>query len=404
MRASSATLLFPCVLALSVLLPAGAHASQPAFVYVNANPDHSANSVSAVHLAKDGRTTLVPGSPYATGGAGLAPAAGAEFAHRIEVSRARNLLYAANDGSGTIAAFVVNPFDGTLAPVPGSPFAVEGWSSFSGISLTSSADGRFLYASGTTVVSFSIAANGALSPIGSEWVFGQRVAGVAVTGDNTRLFLSTPSGVFILDTGESGLAADSPDVLSVGSTATDLRLDPLGARLWVGTKSSGILAYQVGPGAIDIVPGAPFFAGTAGLSGLSADTYGRMLFAYSNTGPRLLGAHSNVDGSLTLGPSSPLTPALVSTGGALTPDGRFLFLSDGLGQLDAWTTTDDGGLGHAAGFPLTISATHGFSSVATFPDKNPTPAPATPGWLTLALAAAFALVGARRVQRSPAPD
>jgi hypothetical protein len=38
------------------------------------------------------------------------------------VSRSRNLLFAANDGSGTIAAFTVNPFSGALRAVPGSRF------------------------------------------------------------------------------------------------------------------------------------------------------------------------------------------------------------------------------------------------------------------------------------------
>jgi len=387
------------ILALCVFAPSSAHGSQPAFVYVDANPDHATNSVSAVHLGKDGQSTPVPGSPYTTGGLGLAPAIGAELVHRIEAVRSRNLLFVANDGSGSISAFVINPFDGTLSAVPGSPFTVDGWSAFSGISLAGSGDGQFLYASGTTVVSFSIEANGALSPSGSEWSLGQRVGGVAATNDNTRLFLSTPTRIVILHCDQSGLTADAPDFLSVGSTPTDLRLDSESKHLWVGTKNGGILAYSVTPSSVDIIPGAPFFLNVSDLSGLSVDAFGRFLFAYSNTGPRLLGARTNPDGSLALGPNSPLTPALVSTGGALTPDGSLLFLSDALGQLDAWSTADGGALTHAPGYPLTVGTAHGFSSIATFPDKNPTPAPATTRWLALTLAAALALLGARRAHR-----
>ncbi len=398
-----ANLLLAACLAGALLVPRNAHAVRPAFVYINANPDHASNVVSAVRTDNDGQSRAIPGSPYVTGGTGLTPSTGAEFAHRIEVSRSRNLLYAGNDGSGSIAAFTINPLNGALTPVPGSPFTVDGWSAFSGISLAISNDGRFLYASGTTVVSFLIEANGALTAVGSEWVFGQRVGGVGVAGDNSRLFLSIPSGVFILDTGEAGLTADAPDFLSIGSAATDLRLDTPGQRLWVGTKNSGILAYDVSTGAMNIVAGSPFLSHVSNLSGLSADYYGRTLFAYSNTGPRLLGAHTNADGSLLLGAGSPLTPALVSTGGALAPDGRLLFLSDALGQLDAWSTADDGGLTHASGYPVTVSSAHGFSSVATFPDKNPTPAPGTPRGFALALAAALALIGLRLTPRRRSP-
>jgi DNA-binding beta-propeller fold protein YncE len=398
MRSSSrlTKLLLGCCFALGVTAPRAASAARPAFAYVNANPDRTNNSLPAFRVAGDGQSTPIAGSPYATGGLGLAPAVGAEFAHRIEVSRSQNLLFAANDGSGSIAVFTVNPLTGSLSPVSGSPFSVPGWSAFSGISLAVSNDGQFLYASGTTVVSFFIDAGGGLSEIGSEWSFGQRVGGVGVSGDNTRLFLSTPTRVVILHTGELGLSADPPDFLSIGSTPADLRLDAPGARLWVGTKNGGILAYSLTSGTETIVPGAPFFSGVSNLSGLSADFYGRFLFAFAPDGPRLLGARTNPDGSLVLGPNSPLGPALAPTGGALTPDGSFLLLTDARGQLDAWSTDDNAALTHAAGYPISTGGPLGFASVATFPDKNPTPAPATPVWLALALAVALAGLGARR--------
>jgi len=52
---------------------------------------------------------------------------------------------------------------------------------------------------------------------------------------------------------------------------------------------------------------------------------------------------------------------------------------------------------HVDGYPIATGAGPGYASIATFPDKNPTPAPANPYWLTLALAAALSLVGARRL-------
>jgi DNA-binding beta-propeller fold protein YncE len=405
MHACSATakLVLGVGFALALLAPRCAFAGHPAFVYVNANPNQGTNSLIGVRVSSTGQPAPLPGSPYSTGGLGLTAAVGAEFAHRIEVSRARNFLFAANDGSGSISAFAINPLTGALAKVIGSPFTVTGWSAFSGISLAISSDGRFLYASGPTLVSFAISSSGSLLELGAQWVFAQRAAGIGVSGDNTRLYLSTTSGVFIMNSGEFGLTTDPPDFLPVGSTPTDLRLDEVGRRLWVGTKNGGILAYTVSAGDTNIVAGAPFFSAVSNLSGLSADFYGRFLFAFSPEGPRLLGARTNSDGTLTLAPNSPLSPALASTSGALTPDGGLLFLSDALGQLDAWSTQDTGALTHQAGYPIALGTSPGFPSVATFPDKNPTPAPATPRWLALALAATFALFGLRLTARRPSP-
>ena len=382
----------------AIAAPRAAHAGQPAFVYVNANPNNASNFVSGFRVGLSGQSTPIAGSPFPTGGAGLAAAPAAEFAHRIEVSRARNLLFAANDGAGTISAFTVNPTTGQLAAVAGSPFAVPGWGSFSGISLAVSSDGRFLYASGQTLVSFFVDSTGSLFPLGSQWQFPQRVGGVAVPPDNLHLFVSTSSGVYIMNTGEGGLTSEPPNILSIGSTATDLRLDPTGSHLWVGTKNGGILSYSVAGSTATVVPGAPFFSGVTELSGLSADFYGRFLFAYSAAVPRLFGAHSNADGTLVAAPNTPLTPLYVPTAGALIPDGSLLFVTNAQAQLDAWTTQEDGSLFHADGYPVATGAPRGFASVATFPEKSPTPAPASPYWLTLALASALSLVGAARLR------
>lgn len=399
MRSSSisAKLRVACYVGLSLLAPLNAHAARPAFAYVNANPNNGANSVSAVRIADSGQAEAVLGSPFATGGFGLAPATGAEFAHRIDVSRNRNLLFAANDGSGSIAAFTVNPFNGILRAVPGSPFTVSGWTSFSGISLAVSDDGRFLYASGLTLVSFFIDAAGALTPIGSQWQFPERVGGIDVSNDNSQLFVNTTDGVYILHTGESGLSAAPPAILSVGSAATDLRLDPTNTHLWVGTKNGGILAYTLSPGNQTVVPGAPFFSSVANLSGLTADSFGRNVFAYSPIGPRLFGARSNADGSLVAAVNSPLTPLFAPTAGAVIPDGSLLVLTNAQGQLDAWAPEADGSLFHVAGYPIATGAAPGFAAITTFPEKTPTPTPALPGWFTLALGAALSWLGARRM-------
>src|ERR1700743_1365532 len=72
-----------------------AKADDSAFVYVEVNPDRAQNSVVALTSTPDGQLSIVPGSPYGTGGLGLALAAGAEYAHRIQAAPKKNLLFAA---------------------------------------------------------------------------------------------------------------------------------------------------------------------------------------------------------------------------------------------------------------------------------------------------------------------
>jgi DNA-binding beta-propeller fold protein YncE len=395
-RVRLAKLLFAVGFASCSLAPQIARADA-AFVYINANPDRAGNSVTALLSTTDGQSSLVAGSPFATGGTGLAPLAGAEFAHRIEAASARNLLFVANDGSGSVSVFHVDPSRGALAAALGSPFAVAAGTPFSGISLAASSDGRFLYASSSELVSFFVDANGGLNEIGSRWAFSERVAGIAVSADNSRLFLSSASGITILHTGDGGLTADPPVTLSIGSNATDLRANAAGSSLWVSTQSGGIAAYAYQAGSASLVSGSPFFLGLSDLGGLAVDRLGESLVAYSPTALRLLGAQINSDGTLTLAPNSPVTPALAPTGAAFSPDGQRLVLADGLGQIDVWLRASNGALNHVSGYPIPTGAAHGFASVAMFPSA--TSVPAAPGAVVVALAALLLLIGSSSVLR-----
>src|SRR3954468_8638927 len=82
--------------------PASATTTHPLFVYVNNNNEGAAkpNSVSGYSVAADGSLTPVPGSPWATGGTGTegGPAA-------IVVDNARGRVYVENPVEGTIAGF-----------------------------------------------------------------------------------------------------------------------------------------------------------------------------------------------------------------------------------------------------------------------------------------------------------
>ncbi|MCW7494425.1 lactonase family protein [Leptospira soteropolitanensis] len=75
-------------------------------------------------------------------------------------------VYVANSGTGqgTISAYSIQPTNGTLAPVNGSPFSTG----FSPIGLSIDPSGKYLYSSNTeggNIAGFSISENGALIPL-----------------------------------------------------------------------------------------------------------------------------------------------------------------------------------------------------------------------------------------------
>ena len=88
-----------------VLCAACLMAQDPAFVFTN--NDRSPNSVSAFSVAANGSLTVVPGSPFLTGGTGIG---GGFFAsNRITTAIVKDFLYAGNSGTNNVSAFSVNP-------------------------------------------------------------------------------------------------------------------------------------------------------------------------------------------------------------------------------------------------------------------------------------------------------
>jgi 6-phosphogluconolactonase (cycloisomerase 2 family) len=96
-------------------------------VYVESN-DPDGNAIFAFSRADDGSLTPLPGSPFSTGGLGVTPtfALGPFDADQeVILNPQGTLLFAVNGGSDTIAVFNVNR-DGSLTPVEGSPFPSGG--------------------------------------------------------------------------------------------------------------------------------------------------------------------------------------------------------------------------------------------------------------------------------------
>src|SRR2546421_4320338 len=158
---------------------ASVHA-QSTFVYTNNND--SPNTVTGFSVGPGGTLTIVPGSPFMTGGNGSGLYAASNTA---TVTIRKKILYVANTGSNNISGFSINTTTGALTLVPGSPFATKGNGSFFGISLAVTPNGKFVYAGNAgsgNISAFSVGSNGALTSIaGSPFSAGGSPDGIKVS-------------------------------------------------------------------------------------------------------------------------------------------------------------------------------------------------------------------------------
>jgi 6-phosphogluconolactonase (cycloisomerase 2 family) len=163
--------------------------AQNNFVYTNDDVGLSGqNTVSGFAVAGNGVLTRLPDSPFPTGGTG---GGGGPFAvNRATTCSAQNLIYVSNAGSNDVGGFSVNPSTGSLALVPGSPFPTGG-SSGGAIALACTPNGQFLMAANngsSDITVFRIGSDGALAPIvGSPFAIDSAPTGIKISPDGTFL-------------------------------------------------------------------------------------------------------------------------------------------------------------------------------------------------------------------------
>lgn len=99
-------------------------------VYVQSNqPYNNQNSIIAYRVMSDGTLAPLPGSPFSTNGNGVGNPQQVlgpnDSDSEIKITIDKKFLLAVNSGSNTIAVMQINS-DGGLTPVPGSPFSSGG--------------------------------------------------------------------------------------------------------------------------------------------------------------------------------------------------------------------------------------------------------------------------------------
>lgn len=307
------------------LLGTNVHA-QSTFVYTNNND--VPNTVTGYVVLPGGSLMMVPGSPFLTGGNGI----GFYYASNTATATIRKrFVYVSNDGTNDISGFSIDTSTGSLTLVPGSPFPTGGSGNGTGISLTVTPSGKFLYAgnSGSTDISaFSVGQNGALTALtGSPFPAGGSVDGIKVS----------PNGMF--------LAA----ALATGNSVAMFSI-----------RSNGGLTS---------VPGSPFpQGGTGDPAYVDISCNSNKLFAamFPLAPDRTEVGVSTIasDGALTPIPGSPFSflPGLNSNVGVLSPNNQWLFVSNqDSATITSLAVEESGSLVQVSGSPFSDPDTAQFS-------------------------------------------
>ena len=358
----------------------------PTFVYTN--NDRIPNSVSAFSVAANGSLSVVPGSPFLTGGNG---ASGGFFAaNRITAAVVKDFLYATNAGTNTVSAFLIDPATGVLTVVPGSPFATGGVGDGVGVSLTATPDDRFLVAANgasMTITVFSIAANGSLSPVsGSPFPSGAAgpLANARVTSDGKFLAVtSAPGNVSMFNISATGALTPIPGFPFADAGAGGIDCNCASTQLYValnGTASAKVDVFNIGlNGALSRIPGSPFTGpgSNSNVAVLSPDD--SRLFV-SNQGSNAVTVFSVAgNGTLATVPGSPFPAAgaLAPSGMATNQAGTLLYSADFNNLISGFSIAANGTLTAVPGSPFSngFPGAFGLLSLTVFPAKNCCPAP-----------------------------
>jgi 6-phosphogluconolactonase len=328
---------------------AGSGGYNNGFVYLD-NNTAGANTIAGFSRGPDGALTPLPGSPFAAGGAGLG--AGLASSDAIHVTDDGRYVLAVDAGSNQISVLRIG-IDGSLTPVPGSPFSSGG---VEPNSITEN-DGLVYVsntgAGGTNYTGFALSPWGQLIPIPGSTVTlpeGSAPGEIVLNGDNTKL-AAMRVGTSVIDSftldrfGRPHAAPGSPFAAQgLGPFASRFRpTNP--NQLFVDIAHDGaglgtVSAYNDLPdGQLLSIGASPFADFQTAPCWQVISPEGRYLYAL-DTGSAEISAYEIAwNGTLTLLSNTPVsaTPGVTGTDIALSPDGHTLYLNmakvDGVGEF-----------------------------------------------------------------------
>jgi 6-phosphogluconolactonase len=313
----------------------------PGYVYVNDNTATS-NTVAGFRRWPDGSLTPLPGSPFATGGAGTGTAVGSQGS--LQSALGGRYVLAADAGSNQVSVLAAG-FGGRLYPVPGGTVASGG---IEPVSIA--VHGNLVYvanagAGASNYTGFVLGFDGRLHPLPGSTVAlpdsaqpgdvlfnatGTRLVGTRVASSQIDSFVVDPSGRLHAAPG-SPYAAQG-----VGPFGSEFRpTDP--NQLYVSNAHGGagagtVSAFHDGfAGTLTSIGASPFADLQTAPCWVEISHDGRFLFAVNTAQPSISSYAINPDGTLTLLGSTSFkgNPAgLAPVDPRLSPDGRTLSVVD----------------------------------------------------------------------------
>jgi 6-phosphogluconolactonase len=342
-------------------------------VYVNDNTAR-ANTIAAFDRHADGSLSTVPGSPFATGGAGLGTIMGSQGALQ-ETSDGKYLL-AVNAGDSTISVLAIAD-DGTLTAA-GDPVASGGATPLSiavhdnHVYVANAGDGKC----GSNYTGFKLSDDGALTPIPSSTV---AISATASPGD--ILFNATGKNLVGIevgpDTGPSfidsfAVGSDGTLTAAPGSPFAAQVTGPFGSafsptdptKLFVsnahgGPNAGSVSAYDVAAdGTLTAIAGSPFPNAQTAPCWLEIGHDGKYVYTVNTAVPSISTYAVGKDGALTLKGSTVFNDptGLRPFDARLDGDGKFLYTVDaGLAKVSAFAV-DGATLTEIASSPVALPA------------------------------------------------
>ena len=338
--------------------------SRAEFLYVSYQ-----SSITSFFLNENtGSLALLPSSPLAI----------PEGVGQLVLDRTGLYLYASTKGSfitdswGNIAGYRVSN-DGSLTPLPGSPFNLTGGH------LALDPFGRFLYAAADaqngTVSVYRIRAHGALQPVpGSPFSSGS--FSISITTDPFGRFVYVAnfgsqdiSGYRVLENGALSPVPGSPfPILGAGEPITVV-VERTGRFLYAANfGAANVSSYRIGPnGALTPLPGSPTKSVGGLFQTMALDAAGGFLYA-ADFVQGLTSFHiNNSNGTLELGPRIDTEPEPFAVG--VDPHGKFVYAGNANDVTEPGPTS-------LSGFRI---GTHGaLTPVPGSPFFPPAPVPSFP--------------------------
>ncbi|HLY92570.1 MAG TPA: beta-propeller fold lactonase family protein [Candidatus Angelobacter sp.] len=246
----------------------------------------------------------------------------------IVMSPTQPFLFVANQASGDIFSYTVDPGAGGLGTVQGSPFSIFPGSHPSAMAV--SPKGNFLFVGDpalNAVFSFAIGSNGALTPVSSSPVFiggaGTPVS-LAVEPSGRFLYAADPANNevlgFTIQSDGSLLSVSAPPIsVPVGIQPKAVAVDPQGTLLFVansGSDNVSVFVIDASSGKLGQVTGSPFATGGRGPSALAVSSDSTAVYVTDAATNDIAALAIGSDGSLKPIPGSPF--GLPTSGRAIT--------------------------------------------------------------------------------------